>query len=120
MNVSVKSAYVFCEFGKKKRRMTMGLFDLISERDSFVSAAGIGNIIEVERIITQGKIPIDHVDGLGRTALHAALVQNRVNVVLLLLKCGADPKKPRRDGFTPLYIARNNKELVELLKQYGA
>jgi ankyrin repeat protein len=51
--------------------------------------------------------------------LHAAVVQNRLNVVCLLLESGADPTTPNPAEWTPLfYAAVRSPELVSVLLQH--
>jgi ankyrin repeat protein len=81
----------------------------------------------VERLL-QTDIPIDHVNRLGWTALHEAIIlgdgsQDYVRVVELLVAAGADVMLPsQRDGVTPLAHARRlgHQEIVDVLVDAGA
>lgn len=61
-------------------------------------------------------------DRFGSTPLHAAVIQNRADMVILLLKHGADINALGERGETPLQTAliMENKEIEELLLREGA
>ena len=44
----------------------------------------------------------------GASALYAACMQNRIDLIRLLIERGADVDKPRIDGTTPLFCATSN------------
>ena len=78
---------------------------------ALIRAAERGHADVVARLIRVG-IAIDHVNRLGWTALHEAVLlgdgsSRYVDTVRLLLAAGADPRKPaERDGTTPVEGAR--------------
>jgi ankyrin repeat protein len=116
-----------------------GLLDLllatgadVQSRDSFngtglIRAADRGFPRIVERLL-RTDIPIDHVNRLGWTALHEAIIlgdgsQDYVRVVELLVEAGADMTLPsQRDGVTPLAHARRlgHQGIVDVLVDAGA
>lgn len=53
----------------------------------------------------------------GYTALHAAVVNEHVAIVRMLLELGAEPAAQLESGETPADLARltGNKEIIELL-----
>jgi len=63
---------------------------------------------------------------LGFTPLHKAVWKGRIKTVKILLAKGADANAKTTTGATPLSIARgakvacDRKELIEVLKKYGA
>ncbi|CAB0029932.1 unnamed protein product [Trichogramma brassicae] len=59
---------------------------------------------------------IDARDKFDRTPLYYALLRNQKKVAKLLLKRGAHPNLPDKDGFTPLHVicATNDDELLRL------
>lgn len=61
--------------------------------------------------------------GDGRTALHAAAVPHRLEVLKLYLDAGADPWIKDNDGVTPLDLAKKRgvpKEFIERMEASGA
>lgn len=67
--------------------------------------------------------PNGGVNGRGSSPLHAAVMQNRVNIVKYLVEdCGVDIDIPGEQGYTPLHIACkfNLPELTEQFLSRGA
>jgi ankyrin repeat protein len=62
------------------------------------------------------------VDRLGRTALHYAANEGRLQDAAALLESGADPNARDDNGFTPLHFAAGaaNHEVAKLLLAAGA
>ena len=61
--------------------------------------------------------------GDGRTALHAAAVPHRLEVLKLYLDAGADPSIKDNEGVTPLDLAKKRrvpKEFIERMERGGA
>jgi len=61
--------------------------------------------------------------GDGRTALHAAVVPHRLEVLGLYLDAGADPRIKDNEGITPLDLAKKRgvpKEFIERMERSGA
>jgi ankyrin repeat protein len=89
--------------------------------DYFVSTAGRGEIEAIKAMIEAGA-NVNHIDPLGRTALHASTQQGHAEVVRVLLENGADPNVRRRDGRTPLESAESlgYVDIAELLREKGA
>lgn len=77
-----------------------------------IRAAERGHADVVGRLL-QTDIDVDHINNLGWTALHEAVIlgqytQRYVDTVRLLIAGGADATLPsQRDGVTPLQLARN-------------
>jgi ankyrin repeat protein len=62
------------------------------------------------RILIDAGVPLDHVNRLGWTALHEAIVlgdggADHLAAVRLLLGAGADPELPDGDGTSPRDLA---------------
>jgi len=59
---------------------------------------------------------------VGSTPLHLAIETQLVTTSELLLRFGANPDIPRKDGYTPLMMAvhRGSEPLVRLLLFYGS
>jgi ankyrin repeat protein len=82
----------------------------------------------VVRRLLATDVRVDHVNNLGWTALHEAVIlgdgsARYVRVVRLLVDAGADVNKPsRRDGVRPLLHAtsRGVDEIAEVLRAAGA
>lgn len=74
------------------------------------------------RTLIDSTHPVDCTDNAGWTPLHEACSRGFDEVVLLLLRKGADPNRKSVDGDTPLFdaIAAEAPECVRLLIQYGA
>ncbi len=72
----------------------------------------------VEYLVKEKGLDINVVDNSGKTALHHAVQNRRIGIVLRLLKIGADKKIKDSQGETPLDIAmkENNEKLIKLLK----
>ena len=90
--------------------------------DRFTDAAIDGDVSEVKEMLDVG-VPVDGVDGIGRTALRCAAVDNRTDVTELLLSRGADVNK--RSGLhhqTALHSAAyyNSTDGIEVLLKHGA
>ncbi|MER7244689.1 ankyrin repeat domain-containing protein [Kribbella sp. NPDC000426] len=79
---------------------------------ALIRAAERGHAAVVGRLIQAG-VPVDHVNNLGWTALHEAVILGKgtpqyVDTVRLLIAAGADPTKPAAtDGTTPLQAAND-------------
>ncbi len=89
----------------------------IGARDSYdgtglIRAADRGHAVVIGRLLQAG-IEVDHINNLGWTALHEAIIlgdggPRYVDCVRLLLAGGADPTLPsQRDGATPLEHAES-------------
>ena len=92
---------------------------------AIIPAAEKGHLETVKILLDAGLDP-NHVNGLGWTALMEAVLlgngsQLYVDIVATLMKGGADPNIPDREGNTPLSYAkkRNNSALIQLLTENG-
>ncbi len=94
-------------------------------RESLVTplhlAAGHGHA-EVVRLLLEKGPRVDRGDGVGRTALLHAVEARRENIASLLLKHGADPRLPAKDGELPLHaaVSAGRVTLLPLLLRAGA
>ncbi len=81
-----------------------------------VFAASLGDIEQVEQLLSQG-IDANQMDEEGYSALHAAAENDHLEIVKLLVSQGADVHYKAQ--FTALELAEmaNNKEIVEYLKK---
>lgn len=99
----------------------------VSSLDGFngtglIRAAERGHHDVVARLL-ETDIDVDHVNNLGWTALHEAILlgdgsERYVETVRLLLTHGADPTLPTGEGQDPLVLAENRDqdEVAELLR----
>ncbi|WP_027892777.1 ankyrin repeat domain-containing protein [Calidithermus chliarophilus] len=92
---------------------------------ALIAAAHLGHV-EAVRVLLEAKAPLDHVNNLGWTALHEAIIlgdggPRHTEVVRLLLEAGANPNLADRGGVTPLQHARQRgyTGMVRLLEQAG-
>ncbi len=133
---TVQSAYLIAtsEVGDDPRLLTMTL-DAggdVRSLDSFdgtglIRAADRGYPAVVRRLL-ETRIRVDHVNNLGWTALHEAVIlgdgsRRYVRVVQLLVNAGADVNKPsRRDGVRPLQHAKRRgfSSIADVLRAAGA
>ncbi|MES2489188.1 MAG: ankyrin repeat domain-containing protein [Pseudomonadota bacterium] len=85
----------------------------------FVNHARSGELDEVEKNLAAGA-NVDQIDSLGQTALIAAVSQNSLAGVKLLLSHKANPNLPDGSGWTPIiygaYFGASDELLTELLK----
>ncbi len=129
---TVQSAYLIstAEVGDDPRLLDLTIASgaRINDKDSFngtalIRAADRGYPRVVRRLLRED-IDIDHVNRLGWTALHEAIIlgdgsQRYVEVVRLLVDAGADVSLPSRDdGLTALEHAqaRGYQAMVEILR----
>ena len=133
---TVQSAYLIAtsEVGDDTRllNLTLGGGADVRSLDSFdgnglIRAADRGFPRIVRRLLATD-IRVDHVNNLGWTALHEAVIlgdgsARYVRVVRLLVDAGADVNKPsQRDGVRPLQHAtsRGFDEIADVLRAAGA
>ncbi|MBA0050967.1 ankyrin repeat domain-containing protein [Streptomyces sp. AJS327] len=74
---------------------------------SLIPASERGHVAYVREVLERTDVPVDHVNGLGWTALLEAVIlgdggRDHQRVVALLLDHGADPSLGDKDGVTPL------------------
>ena len=83
--------------------------------DVFQKAAASGDVELVEKCIG-ADTPIDSAEGNGWTPLHSASFGGQNDVVIRLLKAGADRTLKDKNGKTPLDLATSKKhqEIVEI------
>jgi len=94
---------------------------LFSE-DSIQTVARKGKV-EVLRECLEKSLDLDERNSFGGTALHAAMIQDNMEVVLLLVSNGFDINAQRSsNGYTPLHdaVCVNNIEAVKILVGMGA
>jgi len=70
-------------------------------------------------LLLDAGVPVDSVDGHGRTPLHFAAINGKEEVVELLLACGANPDGQDQNGLTALHVA-STREVVDRLLDAGA
>jgi hypothetical protein len=133
---TVQSAYLIAtsEVGDDTRLLdlTLAAGGDVRSLDSFhgtglIRAADRGYPRVVRRLLATD-IRVDHVNELGWTALHEAVIlgdgsRRYVRVVRLLVEAGADVNKPsQRDGVRPLQHAtsRGFDEIADVLRAAGA
>lgn len=87
-----------------------------------VSHARLGEIDGVKQSLDSG-VPVNGFDSLGQTALIAAIGNNSLDEVKLLLARGADPNLADNAGWTPLHFATwfgSTSVLLKELLDHGA
>jgi uncharacterized protein len=130
-----QSAYLIAtsEVGDDPRllELTLAAGALVDDKDSFngtglIRAAERGNVRIVRRLIAAG-IDRDHVNELGWTALHEAIVlgdggRRHVATVRALIKGGVDLDVPDGSGVRPLThaVRLGCDEIAVLLRSAGA
>ena len=82
------------------------------EYQAFVKAV-LGRKLEAAKRFLDGKFDINSADTRGWTALHFAVENMLLDVVLFLLENGANPNQRDAGGQTPLHIA------VDVDKDFG-
>lgn len=90
--------------------------------DDIIQAAYHGKVEQLQTLLKQDFDP-DTRDSYGGTALHAAMFQDNVEIVKMLLAAGFDPNAiGPKNGYTPLHDAvwANNIEAAKLLLVAGA
>lgn len=90
-----------------------------------IRAAKSGNAASVKQLLDQHPNLIAACDTDGSTPLHCATWKGHLNVVELLLRCGADVNARNNNdhwGTTPLHAAAhaNQRAIAELLIAHGA
>jgi ankyrin repeat protein len=67
-------------------------------------------------------INIETKDKYNRTLLHYSVIENKINLVRVLLENGADSNVSDKKQWKPLHFAaqNNNIEIAQILIQYGA
>ena len=71
-----------------------------------LDAAEEGHVEEIRRLLAHGVSPDAAVDDW--TALEKASINNKCDVIKVLMEAGADPNRADEDGFTPLYWTAKN------------
>lgn len=135
-DATVQSPYLIAtaEVGDDPRLLSMTIANgaRINAKDSFngtglIRAADRGYPRVVRRLLAED-IAIDHVNRLGWTALHEAIIlgdgsQRYIRVVRLLVEAGADVNlRSQTDGISPLQHAqsRGYEQMVAILRAAGA
>ena len=91
-----------------------------------VTAAGWGDIEQLDKLIHDRRSPIDINTELAHVKGHSALLEavnkGQADAVRWLLEQGANPDIETRFGSTPIKIAEiiGNQEIIHLLKQHSA
>jgi len=77
---------------------------------------------EIARRLLETTCPIDQTNGAGETALGFATLFNRIDLIPVLVKHGADPNHVDRRGQSLLQLARahDNLEAADALQRAGA
>ena len=86
-----------------------------------MNAVNNGDVSKVVEMVEAG-MPVDITDEYGRTALMAAALNRRTDVVRYLLDKGANVNEQDSLGKTALHEAslRNNTDVTRMLLQHGA
>ena len=91
-------------------------------RSSYFAACYSSNFDDIKYHVEKRKIDVDTVLLEGRTGLHLAVLDNKIEIVRYFLEKGANVNKAENSGYTPLHlaVARLNVEMVKLLVEKGA
>lgn len=75
----------------------------------------------IDMLVGSGCIAIDEYDSDDNTALHVAVMSQKLAAVLQLLKYGANPDAENAAGWTPVHLAvrTGSVEIVEALVAHG-
>jgi ankyrin repeat protein len=81
-----------------------------------------GLTTSVKRILSIRNINVNVKDVYGRTPLHWAARNGRIEIARLLLQNGAEVNAKDNIGFTPLHFAasKGHVDILQLLVEYGA
>lgn len=85
-----------------------------------LSTASMYEDLKLVKFLLDHGAKVNGADVLGMTALHFAVQAKNLEIVKLLLGAGADVNTLAHDTWTPLDLAGNNPEMVELLTSFGA
>ena len=102
--------------------MKLNSFSPIPENDdelhlpALVYAASLGDIEQVEQLLSQG-VNANQADDEGYSALHAAAENNYLDVVKLLVTHGADVNLKGQYMALELAEMAENKEIIDYLKK---
>jgi len=100
-----------------------GFLTRAERADAFIDAAGLGHIVEVQRLIASGDVDVNAVDEEdSNTALLLAAQNGRPMVVAALLEAGANVDAANNNGDTPLILAclNGHGHIVDVLLKAGA
>ncbi len=94
----------------------------MNTQSAFERAASTSDASEIMRLVTLG-FPVDHQDATGRTALWYAVRSQQLDLMVRLLRVGADPDLTDQSGTSPLHLAAASARPTRLaapLIAYGA
>lgn len=76
-------------------------------QEIFRQAVQKGDITELQRILQcwGNTLNVNYYNQEGQTALHQSCMVGNLELVKLLVKCGADARLANRDGWSALHIA---------------
>ncbi|BES87718.1 Death-associated protein kinase [Nesidiocoris tenuis] len=96
--------------------------EVISPPLTLLSAIKEGNMSNFEDILNSGHVDVNQTNKHGETGLHLAAASGQIEMVRLLLMCGANVSTPDCQGDTPLIQATRHShiDVVILLIKSGA
>lgn len=94
---------------------------LVMAEEEMQIALDAEDLEKIKSLVTEGKIILSAELKCGMTPLQYACSNEKVAAAKCLLECGADANQPRKsDGRPPLFMALEDKSLVEALIKQGA
>jgi ankyrin repeat protein len=116
----------FPEFMKKTIEAGADVHSTDSDNGTgLIRASDRGNVEIVRELLKTG-IRVNHVNRIGWTALHEAVIlgggdERHTEVVRMLVEAGADVNLPDKEGVTPLAHAKNRgyAKMVEVMEKGG-
>jgi ankyrin repeat protein len=87
--------------------------------DRFMEAVRDRNAVALKTVLAEG-LPVNKLLSSGSTPLSMVSLWDEQDMVEVMLKAGANPNSPDRDGKTPLMSAAQNLSACEALMAHGA